>query len=306
MLQNGVQENPWSNHLTSHNDASCVAIVDRTANVQLAAQELFAARFSFAGSSPYAPDCVFVNEFVKNDFLQAVKSEWSRLGSRTGATSSRQTSIKPKIDDQLELLQKGGARTILQESDLAVVEITSRAAALDTKTNLPILKVHGVRSLDDALALVNNRRNNKACLAAYHFGNLATGKYLSQFIDAEVSFINHVPREILVGPAAPSGYPLQLSNRYPFDLFTVSRPAYVHCTESSASLLKVLRGESGTSAQKLLVDAATPLAEYKRHPGGGVGFFEQGFLINAGMIVASTLTASAAGMLWWWKWSRST
>lgn len=49
-----------------------IAIVDRTANLEEAAEALLTARFSFNGTSPYAPDVVLVNEFVKKDFLNAV------------------------------------------------------------------------------------------------------------------------------------------------------------------------------------------------------------------------------------------
>jgi acyl-CoA reductase-like NAD-dependent aldehyde dehydrogenase len=43
--------------------------VDRTAQVDDAAQAIVRARFSRRGSSPYAPDVVLVNEFVLEEFL---------------------------------------------------------------------------------------------------------------------------------------------------------------------------------------------------------------------------------------------
>lgn len=307
VLQNGIEAMPKINQLTFKPNAYVVAIVDRTADVQLAAREIVFARFSFSGQSPYAPDCVFVNEFIKKDFLQAIKSEWTQLTNDVRSTSGGKINISSKIEKRLKSLQTVDSRLqiVLQESSLAIADVSSSSAALGTKTNLPILKVHGVKSLDDAIDLINKSNNDTPGLAAYHFGNLATGKYLSQFIDSEVSFINHVPRELLIGPAAPSGHTFDSSTRYPIDLFTVARPAYVHCSETSTNLAKVLEAEGSASAQKLLAEAAKPLAEFKRHPGGGVGFFEQGFLINAGIIVLSTLTVSATGALWLWRWSRA-
>lgn len=57
--------------LLSSTHARCVAIVDRSADLDAAARAITTARFSFGGSSPYAPDLVLVNEFVKKDFFEA-------------------------------------------------------------------------------------------------------------------------------------------------------------------------------------------------------------------------------------------
>ena len=57
--------------LLSASTGRTVAVVDRTADVQAAAQAITKARFSFGGTSPYAPDLVLVNEFVKQDFFEA-------------------------------------------------------------------------------------------------------------------------------------------------------------------------------------------------------------------------------------------
>lgn len=66
-----VTSKTLKSHLVSPKDARCVAIVDRSANVDEAARAITAARFGFGGSSPYAPDLVLVNEFVKKDFFEA-------------------------------------------------------------------------------------------------------------------------------------------------------------------------------------------------------------------------------------------
>jgi hypothetical protein len=60
-----------TNHLLSSSSTRTVAIVDRTADVQLAAKAITKARFSFGGTSPYAPDLVLVNEFIKQEFFEA-------------------------------------------------------------------------------------------------------------------------------------------------------------------------------------------------------------------------------------------
>lgn len=61
--------------LISPNQSHVVAVVDRTADLNQAARELVTARFAFGGKSPYAPDLVFVNEFVKSEFLKALACE---------------------------------------------------------------------------------------------------------------------------------------------------------------------------------------------------------------------------------------
>ena len=67
---------------------------------------------------------------------------------------------------------------------------------LKTKISEPVLLVHSVKSLDDAIDFINNGDSNEL-LAAYHFGENAQCKYLSQFVASQVSYINHIPAELL-------------------------------------------------------------------------------------------------------------
>jgi hypothetical protein len=52
-------------------DATClsIAIVDPTADVEQAANAICTVRYRFQGRSPYAPDVVLVNEWVRDDFV---------------------------------------------------------------------------------------------------------------------------------------------------------------------------------------------------------------------------------------------
>lgn len=63
--------NTLTSQLLSSNNARCIAVVDRSADIEAAAKAITTARFSFGGSSPYAPDLVLVNEFVKKQFFEA-------------------------------------------------------------------------------------------------------------------------------------------------------------------------------------------------------------------------------------------
>jgi len=74
---------------------------------------------------------------------------------------------------------------------------------LKNKISEPVLLVHAVKSLDDAIDFINNGDSNEL-LAAYHFGENAQCKYLSQFVASQVSYINHIPAELLGQYSPPS------------------------------------------------------------------------------------------------------
>ncbi|KAK4556291.1 hypothetical protein LTR86_006435 [Recurvomyces mirabilis] len=292
---------PRANQVSSLASTRTVAVVDRTGDVKQAARNLVAARFSFGGRSSYAPDTVFVNEFVKQEFLQAVVGECVKLGS--GVTMNGTAKGKPasKVNEKIESLRKADLdlRVVLQESKFAVVELTSRnPEVLAQKVEAPVMVVHAFRSLDDVIDTVNSTGKNVPSLAAYHFSNPASAKYLTQFIEASVTFVNHVPAEILVGPAFPTGRPVDLAVRYPRELFQLQRPAFISNTITSTALSTALASQNSPAAAKLLAEASAPLAAFKRHPGGGVGFFEQGFLMNAGILLTTTISVSGFTIYW--------
>lgn len=79
-----------TNQLLSSSGTRTVAIVDRTADIDLAAKAITTARFSFGGTSPYAPDLVLVNEFVKKEFLEAC-SKYASL------SFARDDGVKRKV-----------------------------------------------------------------------------------------------------------------------------------------------------------------------------------------------------------------
>ena len=84
VLQNGSASPRLANHLVSDPSARVVAIVERDADLDVAAQELVRARFSLRGRAPYAPDVVLVNEWVKKEFLQAVVKHAVEFTSTAG------------------------------------------------------------------------------------------------------------------------------------------------------------------------------------------------------------------------------
>jgi hypothetical protein len=277
-------------------------MVDRSANLQHAAKELVAATFAFGGRSPYAPDVVLVNELVLKDFLCAVVQECVSYGSTSFTLAIRGIEKDTKnhtneVTNGIETLRSTdpGLRIIVQEAKYAVVETTSRQHLLSKRLSGAILNVHSIRSLDDGIDLVRSRILG-ACSAAYHFGTAETGKYLCQFLPSAVSFVNHVPRELLLGPLGPQHHPVDLANRYPATLFTVPRPQYIIPTAESQKLAVVLATSDNAGAGQLMADASKQLAVLKRGSGKGMGFFEQGFLMNASLILVGTIVASVAGI----------
>jgi aldehyde dehydrogenase (NAD+) len=55
-----------------------IAVVDRTGDLNAAADDLVTARFAFGGTSPCAPDLVLVNEFVMKKFMELVLQRFVR------------------------------------------------------------------------------------------------------------------------------------------------------------------------------------------------------------------------------------
>jgi hypothetical protein len=237
--------------------------------VKLAARELVAARFAFGGSSPYAPDLVLVNEFVKQEFLRAAVEETRRLGD--GRQQGEKVKGKGKVSEKIEKFRKGDSKVevVLDEAGAVVLDLHARRPEmLETKTEAPVLAVHAVKSLDDAIDFIGSAEGGPA-LAAYHFGTPAVGKYLAQFVDARVSFVNHIPRDLLVGPARPVTQVVDASAAYTVEMFSLARPAFIAPSSSSSEIAVAL--SSATSSRKLLEQALSPLKAMKRKPGGGVG-----------------------------------
>lgn len=85
-----VSKGPSTYHTVVETPKLSIAIVDRTANVEEAAKAITTARTAFRGRSPQAPDIVLVNEFVKQDFVQASV----RCMTKTTATLASKPSAR--------------------------------------------------------------------------------------------------------------------------------------------------------------------------------------------------------------------
>jgi hypothetical protein len=59
----------------------------------------------------------------------------------------------------------------------------------------PLLVLHKITSLDDVIDLILSRDEQMNALFTFAYGPEA--KYLSQFIPSAVTFVNHIPAELL-------------------------------------------------------------------------------------------------------------
>lgn len=299
VLQPETKEPPQINQIVSPAGERVVAIVDRTANLQEAAKALVTARFSFSGKSPYAPDIVLVNEFVKKNFLDAVVQH--SIGFLTGRDSNviengKLTRFQGQGSGNLpgEIQSEDGVRVVTSGSNGAIMDVKKRSSSvLQSKISQCCLLVFAVSSLDDAIDLANS--DNATLLASYVFAAPGSANYLSQFIYSRTAFINHIPTEILVGPAAPLNHPTKSVPRYPVTLFSQPCPHYVTPPPESALLGTLLRATDPKVLRQLEERDVAALPKGKERPlGGGLGFFEQGFVVGAIVLLTPVVVGIGA------------
>jgi aldehyde dehydrogenase (NAD+) len=277
-----------------------VAIVDRTADVASAAEQLVTARFAFGGTSPYAPDLVLVNEYLKKDFLELVLQHSIRYlsGSSDVVTNKSSQNSASRVSESLKTLQDCKTwklNAITQGDNGAILEL-SNLSALPAKITQPLFCISAITSLEHAISLVDqDLEPSETLTAAYHFGAPAAGKYLSQFVNADVSFVNHIPYRILLGPTAPSSRTFDIEKRYTAEHFTRASPAYISVPSSQAALAKIVATKDGRrAAADLLANASLEIKEQKRAESIAIGYFEQGIFIGLGTYGIPLLTCIGA------------
>ncbi|KAJ5622652.1 hypothetical protein N7528_005884 [Penicillium herquei] len=285
------------NGLISPATARTVAIVDRTANVSEAAQALVTARFALGGRSPYSPDVVLVNEFVMKPFVEAVIQHASKyLAGDNG--EARQTTGSSRRSALLDSIHKErNARVLVSGSNWGVVEVQDRKSPLlQKKIDEKVLLVHSVTSLDDAIDI----NFNQTLAATYAFAAPGSAKYLTQFIDANISWVNHVPAHMLIGPAIPRDKAYNASTRYATDQFQLPRPQLITVPAAAVATQTILSSTNTIKSDALWRESIAPLPSTNQRPGHKIGFFEQG-LITGGLITLGSViaTVSTLGYYTW-------
>lgn len=315
VLQDTPVNRPSYSQLVSPKSKT-IAVIDRTADLALAAEQLVTARFAFGGTSPYAPDLVFVNEFIKKQFSEHVLKHSIRFftnsnGIANGSSTAREFKKTSRVAEALHALSDSKTwklHIITQGDNGAIVEL-SNLSALPPKSKQPVFNISPITSLEHAISLIDEDLDMPyTLLAAYHFGTPSTGKYLSQFVNADASFVNHIPFRLLVGPSAPSFHPIDVEKRYIAEHFTRVSPAYILPPVSQAAMSKLdASKDSRRAAAELLAKATEEIKEKKRAEWIAIGYFEQGIFIGLGLygiplvacIGASVFFGVRAGLRRW-------
>jgi aldehyde dehydrogenase (NAD+) len=290
VLQETCIDLPTHTQLASPN-GHVIAIIDRTAHLARAAQDLVAARFSFGATSPYAPDIVLVNEFVKKEFTELVLQQSIRFLTTSSASIHEKKNTK-RLEEATDKNWK--MKVITQGASGSVVELIGQSDIrnpLPAKQTSPVFAITAFTSLDHAIDLVSASAA-RPVLAAYHFAAPAHASYLSQFIAAETTFVNHVPNQISLGPAAPAFQPFELKKRYTIEHFSRVLPAFVSTSNDRLGF----EGEKGVT--KLLKNASQEIQEKKRPEWIAHGFFEQGIFIGLGVYGIPLLTCLGTGLFY--------
>ena len=192
--------------------------------------------------------------------------------------------------------------------------VCSNHPLLLKRSQIPIIKVGRISSLDDGINILAGYFQARICLlasqsnilacrfdtldACFVFAGLAEGNYVSTYIDAHLSTINHIPVELLVGPI----YPLHPSKeaspfpRYSPSLFSRPRPQYLqpksHLPSTTLSL------EHDVPELKVWAAAAMkPIEEIKGPDRLLLNYFGTGIVIGLSTIALSVICTSA-GACW--------
>ncbi|EOA81567.1 uncharacterized protein SETTUDRAFT_165987 [Exserohilum turcica Et28A] len=294
-----ISQPSYSQHVSPR--GKVVAVVDRTADLAAAAEQLITARFAFGGTSPYAPDIVLVNEFIKKDFLEHLLKNSFRFlaGSGTVSNGTTKANQRPsRISDTFNALSESKSwkvSVITQGDNGAILDLTN-LLALPPKSEQPVFCVSAITSLEHAISLVeDDLEPQESLLAGYHFGTASIDKYLSQFIVANASFGNHIPFRLLLGPPAPLSQPFDVEKRYTPQQFMRLSPAYISAPPSQTAMAKLLSGkDSSKVANEVLRRATQEIKEKKRPFTITWGYFEKGLLIGLGVYGIPLLTCIGA------------
>ncbi|KAF2688096.1 hypothetical protein K458DRAFT_440814 [Lentithecium fluviatile CBS 122367] len=304
VLQETENKDPTYSQLVSPK-RKVIAIVDRTADLAAAAECLVTARFAFGGTSPYAPDVVLVNEFVKKDLTEHVLKHAIRFLASSGAASNRApkspasstTSKSTPVADTLKCLtdSKEWKLSVITRGDAGAIVELANTSTLLPKLAQPIFCLAAITSLEHAISLIEEESDR--LLTGYYFGTPSSGKYLSQFINADASFVNHIPFRLLLGPAAPTFHLIDVDHRYTMQHFTRPSPSLIAHPLSQAGMSKILANKDARKATAELLDTAKQeIKEKKRSERIAIGYFEQGIFIGLGFYGIPILTCVGAGL----------
>ncbi|KAJ5377417.1 aldehyde dehydrogenase PutA [Penicillium cataractarum] len=267
-----------------------VAVVDHTADVVQAANKLMSVRFAFGGTSPYAPDLVMVHEAILTRFLEAAV-QMSGKSCAVDIKAATNSCVSPRLLSKAE--RSPDAQVIVSGTGWGIVKVECRESELlQGKLNERVLLVHSFTSLDDA---IEASRRDGSPAASYIFASPQSAKYLAHFTDAHLSWVNHIPTEMLMGPMVKGNTSLNPKTRYSTAEFEVLRSQVVKETQLSLKINHLLSKKPTRESSKIWEDAIAPLKPTGQGNGGNVGHFEQGII--TGGVVTLTLVVGMTGIV---------
>ncbi|KAL4863663.1 hypothetical protein BDV12DRAFT_189501 [Aspergillus spectabilis] len=282
--------------------ARAIALIDRTAEVKLAAKEVVASRLAFGGKSHCAVDQVFVNEFVADEFLDAVAHELSKYEkarmTAADTTSRWQRSAKvyhsTEIQDAEGGIAGGSCKLVWRGQIGLAVEVVDRSSRLlKSKTRASLIAAHRITSLDDVIDLC--AADEERLGPIYVFATGPEANYLSKFIESRATFINHIPAQLHIGPPFPVNYPVQLDLRFTRDMFEEPTPEIVPGERFYPISKSIFYGESPVGA-KMIEAMSKPLKPTGQTPAGAWGFFDQAVILGAAVYLLPLAVASVGGV----------
>lgn len=139
--------------------------------------------------------------------------------------------------------------------------------------------------------------------ACYTFGNLEEANYVTTYIKASLSYINHIPASLMLGPVAPahSYHRAASSPRYSPTLFSQPSPQYLHAT--STLDLAFVDEKGFNDFQAFSAQIMKPIPNIKRPSGFLLNYFGTGIVLSLSTVLLSVVGAS--GGFGWYLYKKS-
>ena len=156
-------------------------IVDKTANLQIAARRIAWGKCLNSGQTCIAPDYLFLHEDIKDAFVQAFKSELAGLYPEGTENSDKYVHIvRQQAFDRLESYLKDGEilagghrdKSRLWFEPTLLDAVRPDAPVMQEEIFGPIFPVMTFRDIEEVAEFVNSREKP---LAFYYFGNASHG-----------------------------------------------------------------------------------------------------------------------------------
>lgn len=141
-------------------------IVDKSANIEVAARRVAWGKWLNAGQTCVAPDYVLVDEAVQDKFVDALRTSITDFyGANPHTSDSYGRIVSPRHFDRLVSLMNGGTVVVGGESSAqdryiaptVLGDVRLDSALMQEEIFGPLLPIIGVKSTDEAVAFITER-----------------------------------------------------------------------------------------------------------------------------------------------------